>query len=82
VQTKKTGGSMNSAIKNLFLWLMIAVVLIVIFSNYGPKQTAVEKIAYSQFIQAVDKGDIASVAIEEHNKRLMFVVIRQSSKVC
>ena len=67
MQTKKTGGPMNSAIKNLFLWLIIAVVLIVIFSNYGPKQTGVEKIAYSQFIQAVDKGDIASVAIEEHN---------------
>ncbi|HBC71744.1 MAG TPA: ATP-dependent metalloprotease, partial [Coxiellaceae bacterium] len=58
---------MNSAIKNLFLWLMIAVVLIVIFSNYGPKQVGVERIAYSQFIQAVDKGDITSVTIEEHN---------------
>lgn len=57
---------MNSAIKNLFLWLIIAAVLIVIFSNYGPKQAGAETIAYSQFIQAVDKGDITSVTIEEH----------------
>lgn len=58
---------MNSAIKNLLLWLMIAVVLIVIFSNYGPKQTSIEKIAYSQFIQAINKGDISSITIEERN---------------
>lgn len=58
---------MNSAIKNLLLWLVIAVVLIVIFNNYGPKQPGAERVAYSQFVQAVDKGDIVSVTIEEHN---------------
>lgn len=37
------------------------------FSNFGPKQVGAEKLTYSQFIQAVDKGDISSVAIEERN---------------
>ncbi|MDR1057680.1 MAG: ATP-dependent zinc metalloprotease FtsH [Coxiellaceae bacterium] len=58
---------MNSAIKNLFLWLIIAVILIVIFSNYGPKSDGAEKVAYSQFIQAVENGEIKSVTVETHN---------------
>lgn len=58
---------MNSAIKNLLLWLVIVGVLIVVFNNYSPKQVGAEKIDYSQFIQAVDKGDITSVTIEAHN---------------
>ena len=58
---------MNSAIKNLLLWLVVAVLLVVIFSNYGSKQSGVEKVPYSQFVQAVDNDEIASVIIETHN---------------
>ncbi|MDR1012245.1 MAG: ATP-dependent zinc metalloprotease FtsH [Coxiellaceae bacterium] len=62
---------MNSAIKNLLLWLVIAVILIIIFSNYGPKSNMTEKIAYSQFMQAVENGEIKSVIIETHNINAM-----------
>ncbi|EKE01396.1 MAG: hypothetical protein ACD_21C00146G0005 [uncultured bacterium] len=58
---------MNSALKNLFLWLIIAVILVAIFSNFGPKTIGTERMAYSQFIQAVEKGDIKGVTIEERN---------------
>ncbi len=58
---------MNSAIRTLFLWLAIVVIIIVIFSNYGPKQAEAGKVTYSQFIQDVDNGNIKSVTIEMHN---------------
>jgi len=58
---------MNSALKNLFLWLIIAVILIAVFSNFGPKQVDATRVTYSQFVQAVDKGDITGVTIEERN---------------
>jgi cell division protease FtsH len=58
---------MNSALKNLFLWLIIAVVLVAIFSNFGPKQVDPERMAYSQFIHEVKKGKIKEVTIEERN---------------
>ena len=58
---------MNNALKNLFLWLIIAVILVAIFSNFGPKQVGAERMTYSQFIHAVDEGDVISVTIEERN---------------
>jgi cell division protease FtsH len=58
---------MNGALKNLFLWLIIAVILIAVFSNFGPKPVNVARVTYSQFVQLAEKGEIASVTIEEHN---------------
>ena len=58
---------MNNALKNLFLWLIIAVILVAIFSNFGPKKVGAERMTYSQFIHAVDEGDVISVTIEERN---------------
>ncbi len=51
-------------VKNLMLWLVIAVVLIFVFSNFGPHQPAVEKLSYSQFLNDVNQGNISTVTIE------------------
>ena len=58
---------MNNTVKNLFLWMIIATILITVFNNFGPKQPNVEKVTYSKFLQAVDADKIASVSIEERN---------------
>jgi cell division protease FtsH len=50
-------------LKNLFLWLIIAIILIAVFSNFGPRQPSEEKLTYSAFLKAVDKGDVSSVVI-------------------
>ena len=52
-------------LKNLFLWLIIAIVLVSVFSNFGPRRLSTEKIPYSQFLTEVNKGSVASVVIEE-----------------
>lgn len=51
-------------LKNLLLWLVIAVILITVFSNFGPKHVAAEKFSYSEFINKVNDGQIAAVTID------------------
>lgn len=53
-------------IKNLMLWLVIAIILITIFNYFGPRQTKHGQLSYSQFIHEVAQGSIASVTITEH----------------
>lgn len=56
---------MNDIIKNLLLWLVIAVVLVTVFSNFGPQDAGQrQKVSYSQFLKQVDQGMIGSVNVE------------------
>jgi cell division protease FtsH len=59
---------LSNFVKNVLLWLVIIVVLVVVFSNFGPnnKRPTTEKLAYSDFIAAVDKGNVQDVVIQEH----------------
>jgi cell division protease FtsH len=52
-------------IKNLLLWLIVAIVLVSVFSNFGPRQVAAEKVSYSQFLKEIDQGLVHSVTIED-----------------
>ncbi len=56
---------MNDIVKNLFLWLIIAIVLVSVFSNFGPNNAATNKISYSQFLNEVSQGQVSSVNIED-----------------
>ncbi len=56
-------------VKNLVLWLIIAVILMSVFSNFGPRHGQVAKIPYSQFIEQVQKNDVKSVVIDNRNVR-------------
>lgn len=53
-------------VKNLFLWLIIAIVLVSVFSNFGPTQVGTEKLAYSQFLKEVEQGSVSAVTIEDN----------------
>ncbi|WP_165482580.1 ATP-dependent zinc metalloprotease FtsH [Legionella santicrucis] len=52
-------------VKNLFLWLIIAIVLVSVFSNFGPRNSVAEKLSYSQFLKEVDQDMVNSVTIED-----------------
>lgn len=51
-------------LKNLFIWLIIAVVLITIFSNFGMRHQTATTYSYSEFVNSVTKGSINSVTIQ------------------
>ena len=56
---------MNDMVKNLFLWLIIAIVLVSVFSNFGPRNANIEKLPYSQFLKQIDQGMVNTVSIED-----------------
>jgi cell division protease FtsH len=51
-------------LKNLVLWLIIALVLMSVFSNFSPRQGTVTKLPYSQFVQEVQMDNVRSVEID------------------
>lgn len=57
---------MNDMVKNLFLWLIIAIVLVSVFSNFGPSHAMTDRLSYSQFLTEVSQGMVHSVSIEDN----------------
>lgn len=58
---------MNDAIKTILLWLVIGIILISVFNNFGPRREADEKIPYTKLLQEVKDGNVQSVTITEQN---------------
>lgn len=52
-------------VKNLVLWLIIAVILMSVFSNFGPKSGQPNEIAYSDFVHRVQSHEIATATVEK-----------------
>ncbi|WP_374089356.1 ATP-dependent zinc metalloprotease FtsH [Methylomicrobium lacus] len=53
-------------LKNIILWVVIAVVLMSIFNNFGPQMEGADStLSYSQFIEAVKSGQVSQVMIDE-----------------
>ena len=50
--------------KNLILWVVIALVLMSVFNNFGPRRSATEQVDYSRFIADVKQGRVQKVVIE------------------
>ena len=53
--------------KNLILWVVIALVLMSVFNNFGPRRSGSEQIDYSRFIADVQQGRVQKVVIEGRN---------------
>lgn len=60
---------MSDMAKNLILWVVIAIVLMSVFSNFGPSQVASQATPYSQFINEVKSGAVDRVVIEGRSIR-------------
>jgi cell division protease FtsH len=50
-------------VKNLILWVIIAIVLMSVFNNFTAQKTAPRAIDYSDFIEQVSQGQIRQVTI-------------------
>ncbi|MGI4746309.1 MAG: ATP-dependent zinc metalloprotease FtsH [Janthinobacterium lividum] len=55
--------------RNLALWVIIALLLVLLFSVFQPggSQHAAQQLAYSDFVGDVNSGRVRSVVIQEHN---------------
>lgn len=50
--------------KNLLLWVVIALILMMIFNNFGPRPREAQQMDYSSFIDAVHKHQVDKVLID------------------
>ena len=64
-----SGVILKDMIKNLAVWLIIALILMSVFSNFNPKNAVGTKIPYSAFIEKVERGEVKSVTIDKQNIR-------------
>ncbi len=55
---------MNNLIKNVAIWLVIALVLMTVFNQFSARQQQNTSMEYSQFIEEVKQGNVAKVTIE------------------
>ncbi len=55
---------MNDMAKNLILWVVIALVLMSVFQNFGPRRSPAQPMEYSRFYNEVRQGRVKRVEIE------------------
>jgi len=55
---------LNPFYKNLALWLVISLMMVLLFNLFNKPQTIKDKIPYSDFLTYVEKGEISSVVIQ------------------
>ncbi len=55
---------MNDFLRNLLLWIVIVVVLLVVFQSFGPSTSKTKAVLYSDFLTAVQDGNVKSVSFE------------------
>ena len=55
---------MSDLLKNVLLWVVIAVILMTVFNNLGGQRQATDAIAYSDFLQAVKSGQVDRIRFD------------------
>src|SRR3954465_4958585 len=63
-RTRRQGDCLNNLIKNVAIWLVIALVLMTVFNQFSTRQSTQKAMEYSQFIEEVKQGRVAKVTIE------------------
>ena len=55
---------MNETARNLILWAVVILLLLSVFNNFGTRTGQVESVAYSEFLEQVDRGNVANVTFQ------------------
>ncbi len=56
---------MNDLAKNIVLWIVIAVVVATVVSNFSARSGGVQEMPYSTFLQQVKDGGVAEVTLNK-----------------
>jgi len=56
---------LNQFYKNLALWLVIGLIMIALFNIFNKPHTPYKDVIYSDFVNAVEKGEVTEVSIQE-----------------
>lgn len=58
---------MNQLSKNLALWLVLGLIFLLLFNIFSKQHARDPEIVFSDFLSAVEKGEIQEVTIQGHN---------------
>jgi cell division protease FtsH len=61
---------MNGMVKNLSLWLILAMILMLVFSNFGPQQGNTSRIDYSVFLDKIQGKQIEKIVIDQEARKI------------
>jgi cell division protease FtsH len=61
------GGKLSPFYKNLALWLVISLMMILLFNLFNQPRSPQEKVIFSDFLIALEKGEVREVTIQGHN---------------
>ena len=53
--------------KNLALWLVISLMMILLFNLFNQPRTSLEKVIFSEFLAALERGEVKEVTIQGNN---------------
>ncbi len=57
---------MSPFYKNLALWLVISLMMILLFNLFNQPRTSQDKVVFSDFLAALEKGEVKEVTIQGH----------------
>jgi cell division protease FtsH len=57
-------GGLNDLTRNIVLWVVIAIVLVAVFSNFGQRAAGPAELGYSQFLAQVEGGTIRTATFQ------------------
>ena len=60
---------MNKFLKNIGIWLVIGLVMLMLFNLVGPKESNDRKISFSEFIAQIESGSLIEVTISGNQIR-------------
>ncbi|NLG59673.1 MAG: AAA family ATPase, partial [Gammaproteobacteria bacterium] len=63
---------MNDLVKNLLLWVVVAIVLMMVFQSFSPNTAGPQEVQYSQFMEEVRNNRIRRVDIAEDERTISF----------
>jgi cell division protease FtsH len=61
---------LNDLAKNVILWIVIAVVLMSVFNNFGANSQRVPTVPYSEFLRYVEDGSVEQVVFDNETRSI------------
>ncbi|HOO45150.1 MAG TPA: ATP-dependent zinc metalloprotease FtsH [Deltaproteobacteria bacterium] len=64
MQNSKSPKDGNNLIKNIALWVVIALIMVMLFNMFNKPATEITSYAFSEFLQVLEKGEVKEVTIQ------------------
>jgi len=61
------GNKLSPFYKNLAIWLVISLMMILLFNLFNQPRSSQEKVIFSEFLASLERGEIKEVTVQGHN---------------